>query len=490
MQLRGLVGGQYQILSQKEVESIHNASLQILKRTGVKSRRQEVLQILSKAGAEVNFDQGRVKIPCSLVEDAINKAPSKVTLCGRDEKNDLILEDKKVYFGTGGAALNVLDLETGKVRRSLLQDITNIARLVDALDNIHFFVRPVVAQDIPREFLDVNKYYAALSNTSKHVMGSAYSVESALEVIGLAEKIVGGKEALQKRPIISFITSWMKSPLALDDFTTPILIRIAEERIPVALSSAPMAGSTSPVTLAGTLAQVNAEQLSGIVLTQLVSPAAPVLYGAIPSVAEMSSMSFLCGAVELGVLNTAAAQLAQYYNIPFYAWAGLTESKIPDMQAGYEKATGALLVGLAGANYIHNSAGMLDSTTTVAYEQYVIDNEIIGMVMRALKGIEVNEDTLALEVIDKVGPGGNFLAESHTVSHMRSEFFFPSLSDRSNREKWLAEGGKDARQRAREIAINILATHKPLAIPCKVDKKIRSSVKGLREGAKGVPFSL
>ena len=481
MQLGGWAGGQYQILSQKEVESIHNASLRILKRTGIKSQQQEILQIFSQGGAEVNFEQRRVRIPSRLVDDAINQAPSKVTLCGRDEKNDLILEDKKVYFGTGGAALNVLDLETGKLRGALLQDIANIARLVDALDNIHFFVRPVVAQDIPREFLDVNKYYAALSNTSKHIMGSAYSVKSALEVIGIAEKIVGGKEALQKRPIISFITSWMKSPLLLDDFTTSILIRIAEERIPVALSSAPMAGSTSPVTLAGTLAQVNAEQLSGIALTQLVSPGAPILYGAIPSVADMSSMSFLCGAVELGMLNTAAAQLAQYYNIPFYAWAGLTESKIPDVQAGYEKAITALLVGLAGANYIHNSAGMLDSTTTVAYEQYVIDNEIIGMVARALRGIEVNEETLALEVIDKVGPGGNFLAEPHTVAHMRSEFFFPKVSDRSRREKWLREGGKDTRQRAREIAINILATHNPLPIPRKVDKKIRSLVKGLRE---------
>ena len=153
-----------------------------------------ILQIFSDAGAGVDFEQGRVRIPASLVEDAISKAPSKIIPCGRDEKNDLILEDKKVYFGTGGAALNVLDLETGKLRRALLQDIANIARLVDALDNIHFFIRPVVAQDIPQEFLDVNKYYAALSNTSKHVMGSAYSVKSALEVIGMAEKIIGGKD--------------------------------------------------------------------------------------------------------------------------------------------------------------------------------------------------------------------------------------------------------------------------------------------------------
>ena len=472
-------GGKYGLLLEKEIEQMHHASLKILQQTGIKSKNKEILALFSQIGCEVNFEQGRIKFPPALVEDALDKASSRVVLCGREEKNDLILEDKRVYCGTGGAALNVLDLETGEKREAMLKDIANIAKLVDALDNIHFFIRPVVARDVPREFLDVNKYYAALSNTSKHVMGSAYSVESALKVISMAEEIAGGKEKLRERPIISFITSWMKSPLQLDDFTTSILIRIAEERIPVALSSAPMAGSTSPVTLAGTLAQVNAEQLSGIVLTQSVSPGAPVLYGAIPTVVDMHTMAFLGGAIELGILDAACAQLAQYYDLPFYAWGGLTDSKIPDIQAGYEKGTTLLMVALAGANYIHNAAGMLDSTTTVAYEQYVIDNEIIGMVMRALKGIEVSEDTLALEVIDKVGPGGNFLAEPHTVAHMRSEFFFPKVSDRSSREKWLAEGGKDARERAREIAINILATHRPLAISFDIQAKIKSGVEGM-----------
>jgi len=477
----GIKGGKYHLLSEKEIKQIHQASLKILQQTGIKSKNKEILALFSKIGSDVNFEQGRIKFSPALVEDALNKAPSKVILCGREEKNDLILEDKRVYCGTGGAALNVLDLETGEKREAVLKDIANIAKLVDALDNIHFFIRPVVAQDVRREFLDVNKYYAALSNTSKHVMGSAYSVESALKVISMAEEIAGGGEKLRERPIISFITCWMKSPLQLDDTTTLILMKIVEEGIPIALSSDPMAGSTSPVTLAGTLAQVNAEQLSGIVLTQAINPGAPIIYGAIPTIADMHTMAFLGGAIELGILDAACAQLAQYYNLPFYAWGGLTDSKIPDIQAGYEKGTTLLMVALAGANYIHNSAGMLESTTTVAYEQYVIDNEIIGMVMRALKGIEVNEDTLALDLIEKVGPGGNFLAEEHTVSHMRSEFFFPKVSDRSQREKWLSEGGKDARERAREIAKDILTKHKPFPIPSDVHKRIKNSVKGLIE---------
>jgi trimethylamine--corrinoid protein Co-methyltransferase len=475
----GIEGGKYRLLSNEEIKMIHKTSLKILQQTGIKSENEEILTHFSKIGAEVDFEKGIIRFSPALVEDAIDKAPSKILLCGREEKNDLTLEGKKVYCGTGGAALNVLDLETGERRESQLKDIADIAKLVDALDNIHFYLRPVVARDISSEFLDVNKYYAALSNTSKHVMGSAYTVESALEVISMAEEIAGGKEKLRNRPIISFITSFIKSPLQLADPTVLVLMKIAEEGIPVALSTAPMAGSTSPVTLAGTLAQVNAEQLCGMILTQSINPGTPVIYGAIPTIADMQTMNFLDGAIELGILAAGAAQLAQYYNFPYYAWGGLTDSKIPDIQAGYEKGMTLVMAALAGANYIHNAAGMLESTTTVAYEQYVIDNEIIGMAMRALQGIEVNEDTLALKVIDKVGPGGNYLAEAHTVKYMRSELFFPKVSDRSLREEWISKGGKDARERAREIAKNILAEHKPLPIPSDIDKKIRSKIKGL-----------
>ncbi|MDD5016220.1 MAG: trimethylamine methyltransferase family protein, partial [Atribacterota bacterium] len=298
----GIEGGKYHLLSKEEITMIHGSSLKILQKTGIKSENQEILNHFSKIGAEVDFTEGIIKFPPALVEDAISKAASKVLLCGREEKNDLVLEGKKVYCGTGGAALYVLDLKTGEKRKALLKDIADIAKLVDALDHIHFFIRPVEDQSVRSEFLDVNKYYAALSNTSKHVMGSAYSVQSALKVISMAEEIAGGKQKLRERPIISFITCWMKSPLQLVDATTLVLMKIIEEGIPVALSAAPMAGSTSPISLAGTLAQVNAEQLCGMVLAQSIVAGAPVIYGAIPTIADMRTMNFLGGAIELGIL--------------------------------------------------------------------------------------------------------------------------------------------------------------------------------------------
>ena len=471
MERKGLVGGKYKVLPDKEVEMIHNASLRTLEKTGMEVNSKRALQIFKEKGAQVDFDKRRVKIPRRMVEDAIDKAPSKVILCGREEKHDLILEDKRAYMGTAGTALNVLDLETGEKRPSTLEDVGEIARLVDALENIKFCHLTAYPNDLPREKVDINRYYAALNNTTKHIMGGPYTRKGALEVIKIAEEIGGGKKALRERPIISF-TICIMSPLKIDNTYGEILIDIAQKGIPVAVPTEPQCGTTAPVTLAGNLVLYGAETLAGVTLAQLINPGTPVLCGYVGTIADVRTMGYTSGAVEMGVLNAASAQLAQYWQLPSYATGGMSDSKIPDIQSGYERALNLLPVALAGANYIHNAAGYLEFALTVSYEQYVIDNEIIGMVMRALKGIEVNEDTLALDVIDKVGPGGNFLAEEHTVSHMRSEFFFPKVSDRSQREKWLSEGGKDARERAREIAKDILAKYKPLPIPLEVRERI------------------
>ncbi len=460
------------MLSQKDVERIHDDSLKTLEKTGIEVNSRTALQIFKEKGARVNSSKRRVKIPTSMVEDAIDKAPSKVVLCGREEKHDLILENKKVYMGTGGTALNVLDLKTGEKRASILEDVKKIARLVDALENIHFYLLPVYPNDLPREKVDVNRFYAGLSNTTKHVMGGLYTLPGALNVIKMAEEIVGGKEILRKRPIISFIILII-SPLKIDDTYGEMLVEIAKREIPLAIPTEPQCGTTAPATLAGNLVLFGAETLAGVTLAQLVNPRTPVLCGYVGTIADMHTMGYTSGAVEMGLLNAAAAQLAQFWQLPFYATGGMSDSKIPDVQSGYERSLNLLPAALAGANFIHDAAGLIEFALTASYEQYVIDNEIIGMVERALRGIEVNEDTLALEVIDKVGPGGNFLAEPHTVAHMRSEFFFPKFSDRSRREKWLAEGGKDARQRAREIAINILASHKPIPIPSDIEAKIK-----------------
>ncbi len=469
--MQALSGGQYQPLSEKDIARIHEAALRILEETGVRVGLEGAREIFRRHGARV--DGEIVRISPAVIEKALSVAPRQFLMAGREEKHDLILGDKRVYMGTGGAALTVLDPETGRARPGTLRDVAEIARLCDALENVHFYLRPCIPRDIPPEAMDINQFYAALANTTKNVMAAAQSPENARMIIEMAAMIAGGREALIKRPFISFVTSWMISPLHFADETTRVLLEVTANRIPVALSSAPMAGSTSPVTLAGTLVQVHAEQLSGIALTQFAHPGAPVLYGAIPSMADMKWMTYLGGGVEFGLMNAAIAQMARHIGVPNYNSAGLTDAKIPDIQSGYEKAFSLCLCALAGSNFIHHAAGMLESMKAVAYEQYVIDNEIIGMALRLLKGIRIDEETLGLDAIREAGPGGNYLSSPHTVRFMRQEYFRPSVADRQNREAWEAAGAPDGRERARRIAKKILESHRPTEIDPVVDGEIR-----------------
>lgn len=469
---KGLVGGQYKPLTEHEVGRIHEAALQVLERTGVLVDEPEALALFEEAGADVR--ENRVRLPRALVEDAIDSAPSKVVLAGRDPKHDLILEDGRVHIGTGGAALQVLDLETGAIRKALLSDVGDMARIVDALDNIHFYLIPIYPTDLPEEQVEISKYYASLANTTKHVQAGAYTLQGIRDVITMCERIAGNPELLRARPIVSFITSWMVSPLKFATDVTTLLIEVCRQGIPIVLSAAPMAGSTSPVTLAGTLVQLNAEQLSGVTLTQLVSPGTPVIMGPIPATADMRSGKYLGGSVELGISNAAITQLAHRYEIPIYNSAGMTDSKLPDIQAGMEKAQSAIQVALAGTNFIHHAAGMLEDMSTIAYEQFVIDNEMLGMAMRAVRGIDVDDDTLAVDVIDRVGPGGHYLADEHTMRYMRTEHYYPSVVfDRRGRDEWEDDGATDAWLRAKDVARDILRQHRAEPLDPGVDGWIR-----------------
>jgi trimethylamine--corrinoid protein Co-methyltransferase len=395
-------------------------------------------------------------------------------LAGRDPEHDLFLEDARVHIGTGGAALQVLDLDGGEIRKAVLSDVGDMARIVDALDNIHFYLIPIYPTDLPEDQVEISKYYASLANTTKHVQAGVYTLRGIRDVVTMCERIAGSPEALRQRPLVSFITSWMVSPLKFATDVTALLIEVCRQGIPVVLSAAPMAGSTSPVTLAGTLAQLNAEQLSGLVLTQLVSPGTPVIMGPIPATADMRSGKYLGGSVELGISNAAITQLAHRYQVPIYNSAGMTDAKLPDIQAGMEKAQSAIQVALAGTNFIHHAAGMLEDMSTIADEQFVIDNEMLGMAMRAVRGIEVNGDTLALDVIDRVGPGGHYLADEHTLRYMRTEHYYPSqVFDRQGREEWQADGGTDAWLRAKNRARCILAEHEPKPLDHQVEDWIK-----------------
>jgi trimethylamine--corrinoid protein Co-methyltransferase len=377
-------------------------------------------------------------------------------------------------MGTGGAAVKVLDLDSRKVRESTLADVAQIGRLVDALDNIHFYLRACVARDLPLHLLDSNTYYAAITNTTKHVTVNCFSVASVREVVEMAAIIAGGRQALRERPILSITNCWIVSPLRYAPETVEVLTEVVRLDIPVFLSSAPQAGATSPAALAGTLVQINAEELSGVVYTQLVKPGAPIVLGYVPSVADLRTGNFVGGAAEFGLMNAAVAQLGQFYNLPVYNSSGLADSKIPDIQAGYEKGLTGLATALAGSNYIHHSAGFLESLLTVAYEQYVIDDDINGSIMRMVRGIEVTPETLSVALIDQVCRGeGHYLGTQQSLALMNTEYYYPHTGDRRRREDWEADGGLDMWERARRKARQLLDTHQPPPISAEAEAAIR-----------------
>lgn len=470
----GLSGGQYRPLTDKEVNRIHEAALHVLEHTGIEVMASEARDIFRDAGADIDPDKNRVYLPPAMVEDALGTAQNEVTLYGRDDEHNITLGGKRVHMGTGGAAVKVLDLETGQVRETTLQDVARIGRLVDALDNIHFYLRACVARDIPEDKLDLNTYYAALANTTKHVTGNCFTVRSARQVMEMGAMIAGTMQALRERPILSFITSWTVSPLRFAPETVQVLTEVVRQEMPVFLSSAPQSGATSPAALAGTLVQITAEELSGITYCQLVNPGTPVVLGFVPSVSDLRTGNFTGGSAEFGLMNAAVAQIGQFYDLPVYNSSGLTDSKVPDAQAGYEKGITGLAAALAGSNYIHHSAGFLESMLTVAYEQYVIDDDINGSIMRAVRGIEVNDETLSVDLIDQVCRGeGHFLGTQQSLKMMNTEYYYPPSSDRQRRENWVEEGSQDMRTRAREKARDILNTHHPTPLPADVDQAIR-----------------
>jgi trimethylamine--corrinoid protein Co-methyltransferase len=478
MNSQGLSGGQYRPLSEDKIEIIHEAALSILEKTGFtyESGLDDVLEMLEAAGARIDRGSARIFLPRRLVMEQAANAPERVMLFSRDGRNDLDLVEDRVYLGTGGAAIRIVDLETGKARSSTLRDIYQLGRLVDQLDHIHFFVRPCIPTDIAENAYDVNVFHACMKATGKHVMAGVNDEESFHDVVELASIVAGGLAKLQEKPFVSIITSFAISPLKLCTQSTRIMREATRSRIPVALSCAPMAGSTSPLTMAGTLAQIHAEQLTGITIGQLTNPGAPQLYGGIPGMANLRTMGYLGGAVECGMMNAAIHQMAQRIKVPNYNSSALTDSKIPDAQAGWEKAITTVLAAMGGSNYVHHAAGMLESMLTVAPEQFVIDDEIIGMSCKVLEGITVDEEHLALDVIDSVGPGGNFMTSPHTLSHIHDEYFSGNgVTDRKSRDKWEEDGARDARERAREIARKLLAGEEKSYISEEVDRTIRAN---------------
>jgi len=411
--------------------------------------------------------------------ELVGRAPSEVTLHGRHPEHHITLGGTRVYAGTGGTALNVIDTASGERRRATLHDLKRITKLVDGLENIHFFLLPTYPNDVPAENIDINRFFAGLDNTSKHVMGGVYTPEGTKQVIRMAEIIASSAGKLRQEPLISMIVCAI-SPLKIDRIYGDVIVTIAQAGIPIALPAEPLCGATSPVTLAGNLVIQNVDSLTEVCLTQLVNPGTPVIYGSVASSADLRDLKYIAGAIEMGLLNAAGAQLAQFYRLPFYATAGMSDAKTIDAQCGYESALSSLLCALGGANFIHDAAGLLDFALSVSYEKYVVDNEIIGMVMRAVEGIKVDEDTLAFDLIKEVGPGGNFVSAKHTRKYMRTEHYQPTLSDRDHLEEWQAKGKRDTYARARDRVEEILAAP-GYRLPDEVRQRIINEIPGIIE---------
>ncbi len=472
----GLEGGRYRPLTDEQVQRIHAAALSVLERTGVEVVESECRQILADAGARVDAARNRVYFPAALVEAALQSANRDVVLYSKDGKSDLHLRGKRVHLGTGGAAVLVLDLETGRPRESRLRDLYDIGRLVDALDNIHFYLRPVVARDLGNDDLDVNTFYAALAATNKHVMGGCYFASKVAELKALGVLLAGGEELFLKRPFFSINLGYVISPLRFAPETVETLTTAVRAGLPVALVSAPLSGATAPASLAGTLVQSIAEELAGITYVQLLRRGHPLLMGAMPLVTDLRTGNMIGGCAELALMNAASAQMAHFYGLPVYNSCGITESKLPDAQAGFEKGLTAAVTALAGAQFNHHAAGMLESLLTVAYENYVIDDDIGGQVMRLVRGLEITDETLAVDVIHEIctdGPG-HYLGHAQTIQLMNSEYHFPHTADRNTRAAWEAAGGLDMRERARGKARELLRTHFPEIVGAELDAQIRS----------------
>jgi trimethylamine--corrinoid protein Co-methyltransferase len=474
---KGLEGGSYKPLSEDDIAQIHDTSMRVFEDVGFQVNSDRALTFFQDAGAAVD---GRiVRLPREAVMELVARAHSEVTLHGRYPEHHITLGGTRVYAGTGGTALNVIDTASGERRRATLHDLKRITKLVNGLENIHFFLLPTYPNDVPAENIDINRFFAGLDNTAKHVMGGVYTPEGIKQVIRMAELIAGSADKLCQEPIISMIVCAI-SPLKIDRIYGDMIVTIAEAGIPIALPAEPLCGATSPVTLAGNLVIQNVDSLTEVCLTQLVNPGTPVIYGSVASSADLRDLKYIAGTIEMGLLNAAGAQMAQFYRLPFYATAGMSDAKTIDAQCGYESALSSLLCALGGANFIHDAAGLLDFALSVSYEKYVVDNEIIGMVMRAVEGIKVDEDTLAFDLIKEVGPGGNFVSAKHTRKYMRTEHYQPTLSDRDHLEEWQAKGKRDTYARARDRVEEILAAP-GYRLPDEIRQRIINEIPGIIE---------
>jgi trimethylamine--corrinoid protein Co-methyltransferase len=473
-----------EILTKNEIENIHYASLKVLETVGMVVGEETSLTLLAEAGANVDHKRKLAKIPQYLIHEMLKRIPKGGrTHYGRKPEYDVSTDEQTCFRGSSTAPYTY-DIFTGEHRFATKKDLANTVRLIDGLSNIHICFQPYTISDVPKETISQHTAEAMLKNTQKPIGIAAFGLRGVRDVIKMAAIVAGGVEELIKRPIVE-ATCEPVSPLQLDKLQLEMLIEFAKHKLPIEIAAMPAVGSTAPMTLAGTLVQANAEHLCMILIAQLINPGNRVEVNAMPGIMDPRTGINAYGAIERMLVQVAMIQLYRsFYGIEAFASGGVSDSKVSDEQAGYERMANMLLPALAGAHGI-TGIGCLEAYLTTSPAQLVIDNEIAGMILRGLKGIEVNEETLALDAIRKVGPRGNFLREKHSLQHLRKELYIPELADRKTREEWQKIGAKDILQRAKEKAKQILETHEPEPLEKDIQEELRKIVKEAEKEALG-----
>lgn len=451
---------QLTLLSEDQISKLHMATLEVLEEIGVDVLNEEAVSLLSDNGCAIR--KNRVTIPSDLVEESLRAAPKRITLSARDGKNSLQLENGKSYFGTGSDCPHILDSSTGERRRFRKEDVEKGASICDYLPNIDFVMSMGLVSDVPVAVSDRHQFAAMLGNTSKPIVFTCHDKEGLSDILDMCIAVRGSLEEFRKSPFVALYTEPI-TPLKHPNSSLKKLLFAAEKGIPLIYTPAPMAGATAPVTLAGTVVTGNAELLSGLVITQLKNKSAPFIYGGVFTIMDMSTSIFSYAAPEFYLLNMAMTDMGHYYKLPVFSTAGCSDAKTLDQQAGIEAGISCLVATLSGANLIHD-VGYLEYGLTASYEMLVMSNEIISMVKRIIKGIRIDKESLALNIIKQIGPGGNFLTTEHTLNHFREELWSPTLLNRKTYQNWEKEGRKTLADRCNEKVRYILGNHsvKPL----------------------------
>ena len=478
-----------ELLTQEQVERVHEASLEVLQEVGLLVRYAPARALFSKHGCEVDSETNRVKFPRAVVEQYIKVLPPKFTFHARDPKYDKTIPDDSPVIVTGSSAPDILDPVTGVERRAVISDIIMIAHLIQELPAYDMFSVSVLADDAPDNQFTLARLYPALKYCSKPIRITSKDLPDARDILQLGYLIAGSEEAYREHPFITHHYCPVVSPLTMDHLSTEAVMFFAEQGLPVYPTIVPNAGLTSPMSLVGTLTQGNAEFLAAATLMQMVREGTQLIYATLPTVADMRTGAYASGGIECGMLHMAHAQMAHFYNVPYGGYIGLTNSKVNDAQSGYETGLSTMAGLLAGMDMM-NMGGLVEALKTFDFAKAVIDDEIAQMLKRAKRGLEFSEENLAVDVIKKIGPGGSFIVEPHTMKRMKTAGLLTKLSDRDTRSQWTKKGARDIHARAMARVREILAKPSSTLFSAEVEERIRSHFTDLVTAEMDVPEGL